>query len=258
MDEQSLNLESTTSSTENVVDSEGTQVATAPQEQPAEDETKVEGVTSTDDGGNEPTEPFLTIQYNHEDRNLTQDEAKTLAQKGVAYDSMYKTISRAAALKGVDVKTFIESFEKAQDEAYRQELIDKYGEDDMETVDTLMEVYQSKKENTIKTAEEAEQQKLRDQQTTLESRLATEFIELQKEFPEIDKFDKLPNAVKTAAANGQDLLSAYLRFKHSEQKKIDAANKSQQAAKNSSTGSLSSGQTSQSATMDAFMKGLYG
>lgn len=258
MDEQSLNLESTTSSTENVVESEETQIATAPQEQSADDETRVEGGTSTDGGENEPPAPFLTIQYNHEDRNLTQEEAKTLAQKGVAYDSMYNSISRAAALKGVDVKTFIESFEKAQDEAYREELIEKYGEDDMETVDTLMEVYQSKKETKVKSALEAEQQRLRDQQTTLESRLATEFIELQKEFPEIDKFDKLPNAVKTAAANGQDLLSAYLRHRHSEQKKIDAAKNTQQAAKNSSTGSLSGGQTSQSATMDALMKGLYG
>lgn len=233
---ETLSLESTTSEGSGAGVSEEKGSATVPQEQNTNETNGTEGGTSVDNGPE--VAPFMTIQYNHEDRHLTQEEAVTLAQKGVAYDDIYKTISRAAALKGTDVKTFIKSFEKAQDDAYREELIAKYGEDDMETVNSLMELYNQKKESTIKAAEEAEAQKQREQQTTLESRLADEFIRLQQEFPEVEKFDALPKSVVNAAAKGQDLLSAYLLYQHSEHKKAEAAKKTAEAAKNASGGSL--------------------
>lgn len=236
---ETLSLESTTSEGSGAGVSEEKGSATVPQEQNTTETNGTEGGTSVDNGPE--VAPFMTIQYNHEDRHLTQEEAVTLAQKGVAYDDMYKTISRAAALKGTDFKTFIKDikgFEKAQDDAYREELIAKYGEDDMETVNGLMELYNQKKESTIKAAEEAEAQKQREQQTTLESRLADEFITLQKEFPEVEKFDALPKSVVNAAAKGQDLLSAYLLYQHSEHKKAEAAKKTAEAAKNASGGSL--------------------
>lgn len=232
---ETLSLESTTSEGSGAGVSEEKGSATVPQEQNTTETNGTEGGTSVDNGPE--VAPFMTIRYNHEERHLTQEEAVTLAQKGVAYDDMYKTISRAAALKGTDVKTFI-GLEKAQDDAYREELIAKYGEDDMETVNSLMELYNQKKESTIKAAEEAEAQKQREQQTTLESRLADEFITLQKEFPEIEKFDALPKSVINAAAKGQDLLSAYLLYQHSEHKKAEAAKKTAEAAKNASGGSL--------------------
>ena len=253
---ETLSLESTTSEGSGAGVSEENGSATVPQEQNTTETNETEGGTSVDNGPE--VAPFMTIQYNHEDRHLTQEEAVTLAQKGVAYDDIYKTISRAAALKGTDVKTFIKSFEKAQDDAYREELIAKYGEDDMETVDSLMELYNQKKESTIKAAEEAEAQKQKEQQTTLESRLADEFIRLQQEFPEVEKFESLPKSVVSAAAKGQDLLSAYLLYQHTENKKAEAAKKTAEAAKNASGGSMSSTPETSSSISEAFIRGLYG
>lgn len=253
---ETLSLESTTSEGSGAGVSEENGSATVPQEQNTTETNGTEGGTSVDNGPE--VAPFMTIQYNHEDRHLTQEEAVTLAQKGVAYDDIYKTISRAAALKGTDVKTFIKSFEKAQDDAYREELIAKYGEDDMETVDSLMELYNQKKESTIKAAEEAEAQKQKEQQTTLESRLADEFIRLQQEFPEVEKFESLPKSVVSAAAKGQDLLSAYLLYQHTENKKAEAAKKTAEAAKNASGGSMSSTPETSSSISEAFIRGLYG
>ena len=253
---ETLNLESTTSEGSGAGVSEEKGSATVPQEQNTNETNGTEGGTSVDNGPE--VAPFMTIQYNHEDRHLTQEEAVTLAQKGVAYDDMYKTVARAAALKGTDVKTFIKSFEKAQDDAYREELIAKYGEDDMETVDSLMELYNQKKESTIKAAEEAEAQKQKEQQTTLESRLADEFIRLQQEFPEAEKFEALPKSVVSAAAKGQDLLSAYLLYQHTENKKAEAAKKTAEAAKNASGGSMSSTPETSSSISEAFIRGLYG
>lgn len=262
-DNETLSLESTTSEGSGAGVSEENGSATVPQEQNTTETNETEGGTSVDNGPE--VAPFMTIRYNHEDRHLTQEEAVTLAQKGVAYDDMYKTISRAAALKGTDVKTFIknfekaqDSFEKAQDDAYREELIARYGEDDMETVNSLMELYNRKKESTIKAAEEAEAQKQREQQTTLESRLADEFITLQKEFPEVEKFEALPKSVVSAAAKGQDLLSAYLLYQHTENKKAEAAKKTAEAAKNASGGSMSSTPETSSSISEAFIRGLYG
>jgi hypothetical protein len=251
-------LESTTSTDTSAEVTAEHDSETAPQEQNTAATDEVEGGTLTDDGGNEAPEFFLPVQFNHEEIKLNQKEAATWAQKGMAYDSLLAPIQRAAALKGMSTKTFVESFEKAQDEAYREELIAKYGEDDMETVESLMELYNQKKESTIKAAEEAEAQKQKEQQTALESRLADEFIRLQKEFPEIEKFEALPKAVVNAAAKGQDLLSAYLLYQHQENKKIEAATKSAENARRASGGSLSTTFEEPSSAMDALMRGLYG
>ena len=253
-EELGLNLESTTSIEENAVETEEQVSATAPQEQNTEVETEVEEGTSTDT----VEEPFLSIQFNHEDKALTREEATTMAQKGYAYDELYSKIHRAATLQGKDVKAFIDGFEKAQDDAYRAELEAKFG-DDTETIESLMELYNSKKESTVKAAQSELERQKKEQQDNLESRLADEFIELQKEFPDIKDFSALPSSVKKAAADGKNLCDAYLRHLHTENKKIEAAKASAEAAKKASGGNLKgTPEQEQSAFMTAFMHGLYG
>ena len=253
--QESLNLESTTSQDTSADVAKDTGSATAPQEQTAEAASEVEGGTSAKTAEGGTSAPFLTIQFNHEDKCLTEEEAITLAQKGMAYDAVYNPVARAAALKGMDVKSFIESFEKAEDDAYRAELEAKHG-DDIDTINGLMELYQSKKDDKVKAAELEAKRQEQERKNTLESRLADEFIELQKEFPEVEQFGDLPKSVKSAAANGQNLLSEYLRFKHSEAKKAEAAKAAAEAAKNASTGNMSTVEGHISA-MDALMSGLY-
>lgn len=260
MDEQNIGLESQSAISEET--NAETQLdegsATAPQEQNTEGVNETEGGTSVNDGGNEPPQPFMTVKHKHEDVNLSQEEATDWIQIGMASKSMLETVRRAAALKGVDVKTFIESSEKDQDEAYRQELIAKHGEDDMETVDKLMELYQSKKESTVNAAIEAEKRQKAEEQKTLEGRIADEFIELQKEFPDIKDFESLPKSVKAAASKGENLLFSYLRFQHSEARKVEAAKQAEEAARKASGGSLSTPSEEPSSAMDALMRGLYG
>lgn len=253
--QEGLNFESTISQETSADVAKDTGTATAPQEQTAEAKSEVEGGTSAKTAEGGTSAPFLTIQFNHEDKSLTEEEAITLAQKGMAYDAVYNPVARAAALKGMDVKSFIESFEKAEDDAYRAELEAKHG-DDIDTINGLMELYQSKKNDKVKAAEAEANRQEQERKNTLESRLADEFIELQKEFPEVEQFGDLPKSVKSAAANGQNLLSEYLRFKHSEAKKAEAAKAAAEAAKQASTGNMSTVEGHISA-MDALMSGLY-
>ncbi len=253
-EELSLNLEGTTPIEDNAGDISDKGSATAPQEQNPEVSTEGGEVTPP----NTESEPYMTIRYRHEDKPLTQEEATVMAQKGYAYDDLYKKLQRAASLQGKDVSEFIDGFEKAQDDAHRAELEAKYG-DDTDTINALMELYQSKKEGTVKAAEQEFERQNKEKQSSIESRLADEFIELQKEFPEITDFASLPKSVKTAAADGKHLLDAYLRFSHTEQKKINAAKASADAAKKASAGNLSSAdKTSHSDEMSALMEGLYG
>lgn len=253
--QESLNLESATSQEESADVAKDTGTATAPQEQTAEAASEVEGGTSAKTAEGGTPAPFMTVQHNHEDLNLTEAEATDWIQIGMASKVMLETARRAAALKGMDVKSFIESFEKAEDDAYRAELEAKHG-DDIDTINGLMELYQSKKDDKVKAAELEAKRQEQERKNTLESRLADEFIELQKEFPEVEQFGDLPKSVKSAAANGQNLLSEYLRFKHSEAKKAEAAKATAEAAKQASTGNMSTVEGHISA-MDALMSGLY-
>ena len=254
MEENSLNLEGTTPIEESAVNTEDNGSATAPQEQDPEVSTEIEGGTSTE---TVPT-PFLSIQYNHEDKSLTQEEATVMAQKGYAYDDLYAKLHRAATLQGKDVKTFIDGFEKAADDAHRAKLEADYG-GDTKTIDSLMELYQLKKESTVKAAESELERQKAEKQTNLETRLADEFIELQKEFPDIKDFAELPNSVKQAAAEGRHLYDAYLRYLHTEEKKVSAAKASAEAAKKASAGNLDTAdKENKSVVESALLQGLYG
>jgi hypothetical protein len=253
-EELGLNLEGATPIDDNAVETEEQVSATVPQEQNTEVETEVEEGTSTD---TVPT-PFITVPFKHEDVPFTHEEAVEWIQIGKKSEDLLKTIRRAAALQGKSEKEFVESFEKAQDDAYRAELEAKF-DDDTETIESLMELYNSKKESTVKAAQlELERQK-KEQQDSLESRLADEFIELQKEFPDIKDFTALPSSVKKAAADGKNLCDAYLRYLHTEKKKIDAANASAEAAKKASGGNLKGAPEGQHNDVStALMQGLYG
>ncbi len=234
---------------------------TAPQTEQAGEDTSAQGTDgnpSAADDGAQSTSPFLEIRYNHESRELTRDEAITLAQKGLHYQSTYDSLERVAALKGQTVKEFLTGIESAQDETYRQGLIEKFG-DDQDTINKMMELYNINKQKTIdnakanqKAAQEAEEQ-------TVIDRLAQEFVEMKNgDFPELTEFKDLPEEVKRAAAEGLSLSHAYLKHMHNENKKIAAEKASQEAAAKKSTGSMTSDKEDVNTSISALLKGLWG
>lgn len=203
--------------------------------------------------------PFLEIKYNHESKGLTREEAATWAQKGMHYDGLYQNLERIADLKGVSVKDLINSFETEQDEAYRRELAERFG-DDEETINIMMEHYQNGKQGKI---DAAKNKRLQDEATAeqnINTRLANEFIELQKEFPELSEFADLPESVRRAAAEGKDLTHAYLLHRHRENKKIAAAKASEEAAAAKSAGSMADNPSADTKTdaEKSFLNALWG
>ena len=127
---QELDTTLTDAETQQEVDTNA-ELDTAPQGEQTGDNTSAQDTdgNGADDNGTAPTTPFLEIQYNHEKKGLSRDEAITLAQKGMHYQSTYDSLERVATLKGQSVKEFLSGIETAQDDAYRQGLIEKFGDD---------------------------------------------------------------------------------------------------------------------------------
>ncbi len=233
---------------------------TAPQTEQAGNDTSaqdIDGNQSGTDNGTEPTAPFLEIRYNHEKRELTRDEAITLAQKGIHYQSTYDNLERVAALKGQTVKELLTGLESAQDETYRQGLIEKFGEDE-DTIDKMMELYNINKQKTLDNAKANQRAAAEKEEQTINERLANEFVEMKNgDFPELTEFKDLPEEVKRAAFSGLSLSHAYLKYMYNENKKIAAAKASQEAAAKKSTGSMASESEEGNASTNALLKGLW-
>ncbi len=234
---------------------------TAPQDEQSGDDTSAQDQDGNDNGaeenGTEPTAPFLEIQYNHEKRGLSRDEAVTLAQKGIHYQSTYDSLERVATLKGVSVKELISSLETAQDDAYRQGLIEKFG-DDEDTINKMMELYDINKQKTLDNAKADRKAAAEQEEQSINERLANEFVEMKNgDFPELTEFKDLPEEVKRAAFGGLSLSHAYLKHMHNENKKIAAAKASQEAAAKKSAGSMASDESTDFVG-DAFLRGILG
>ena len=239
----------------------GAELDTAPQGEGSEDNTSAQDQDGNDNGaGNddaEPVAPFLEIQYNHEKRGLSRDEAITLAQKGIHFQSTYDSLERVATLKGQSVKEFLSGIETAQDEAYRQGLIEKFG-DDEDTINKMMELYDINKQKTLDNAKESQRAAAEQEEQTVNARLAEEFTKMKNgDFPELTEFANLPDEVKKAAFGGMALSHAYLSYMHKENKKIAAAKASSDAAAKKSTGSMASDKDGSNSSESALLRGLW-
>lgn len=204
----------------------------------------------------------LEVKYNKTNRTLSRDEAKDYAEQGMFYaDSikpLYNKLDYIAAQRGQSIEEVVDRLMNSDEEHHRQELIERFGEES-DVIDDLMRVYrdgQKQKYDKIvadrqRAAEAAEAR----ERESLEARLASEFAELRGEFPEFKEFKELPKAVKAEAAKGRDLLSAYLRYRHSEGKRTADALVSAEAAAKATTGTGKTDEPATDSIDDAFIKG---
>lgn len=86
-----------------------------------EQDTPVESTEeSTEEETNEVEEtqpeenPFLKIKFNGEEMNLNEDDARTLAQKGMNYDRFYEPIERLARMNGMSVGDYLNKLNDTQ------------------------------------------------------------------------------------------------------------------------------------------------
>nr|DAO88780.1 MAG TPA: hypothetical protein [Caudoviricetes sp.] len=228
---------------------------------------KGEGVEKNTDEGTAPnegngtvspednTDDYIDVSYNNETRTLNRGEAATYALRGLELEGLHSKLFYLANAEGKSVDEYLENLLTIRENAYREELESRVT--DQQALNDLMELYRSREkekyEQTVlgrKKAEEEERQ-------TRESEIADEFLKLQKEFPEIADFKSLPNEVKSAAAKGENLLSAYLLHRHREGQAVKKAEESAKAAAAASTGSMSSEHGNSEEAYAEFRKSLF-
>ena len=225
----------------------------------------------------EEIQPFLTVKFNKEDRNLTQEEAIQLAQKGLNYDriypnyekmnknfgqyeSVYNQLSELAEQNGRTVDEYINSLNEMQ-EQYAVSL----------ELKSLKEQYPGTDENLLRELAKSKINEKKSFEKTQKRQSETEKMDAQKlEIKrQIDKFQKiypdldpgeLDEEVYAYMDEGYTLLEAYNTVKGKndalaqaeKQRQIEAAKKNQ-SNKKKSLGNIG---TNGSSAKDDFLSGF--
>lgn len=219
---------------------------------------KAEDIEAETDMVAEQTDEPFVVRFNHADKELTKDEAKQYAQKGLKLDSMAEMLndlSYYAALKGTSTHEAVKNLINDAETSYKNEVIEKYGDDD-EIVEMMMERFRTSNKQKFEAFKKAEQAKEEAAESTIEARIADEFIELKKEFPDITDIKSVPKDVLKDAYNGKNLTDSYLRYLHRENKKVASAKQTAQNNAQSTAGKMVGEGNETNSFMDAFLKGL--
>lgn len=222
----------TTVGTDETDTGEGT---TPPVEEEAASAQEAESTTGDE------SEPFtLPVQFNHEHRELTLDEARTYAQKGMRAEAMLDKLQLIASANGKTVEQTVNDLFGAFERSHRNEILQRVGGNE-EAADALMEKKRQEWNVASQTARETEKQAEQDSRKALEDRLAAGFADIARDFPEYDQFKKLPReVVQDAIKNGRDLYDSLLRYKHAESRRVNANKQAQEKAAAASVGSQAS------------------
>ncbi len=208
----------------------------------------------------EENEPFISVQYNHKNRNFTKGEAIQFIQKGMHTEALRAKLEYLAKRQGTDVNSIVERIVMAPENEYRRHLESLYGKDS-EDVQIGMAIYREKQSEEYKKLMSEHENSVREQKNieNVNSRLANEYITLKTEIPDAPDYSELPDSVIIDAAKGKrDLYSAYLHYLHKERMKIDAANKMKEAASAASLGKMSTNSGDNVSSSDRkFLSGLW-
>ena len=85
-----------------------------------EETTESEQYEAGDEGATNETveedapKSFLKVKYNGEDKDLSEDEARTYSQKGMNYDRIYEPLERLARMNGMNVGEYLNQLNTTQ------------------------------------------------------------------------------------------------------------------------------------------------
>ena len=188
------------------------------------------GENPTDAGQNNVTVP---VKFNKEIRNLTAEEAGTLAQKGLKFELIENDFLKLKTLAGnrkMSVPEYISELEKEQAQKRKEQILSEYKES--EALAERIAELESGKEND------------------------DGLSELREYFPTVKELSDLPRAVvESASLKGENLLNAYLKYRIVKKRQADEERLFERGARDASVGSLKSAGES---TEDAFLRALWG
>lgn len=232
---------------------------TAPQEPESEVIPEVEVVPDeVDDLPDDSTEEVVTeipevtpvslkVKFNHQEREFSVEEAEPLVRQGLKWDSFqpqYDKLNYLAVANETSVPELIEKLISGFDDVQFNQFLEEAGGNEA-LAKRLMDGYKLERESKYNNFKQTESTKEKEteqaKETELTNRIASGFVELQKEMP--DKFTKITDVPKQVIEMAADkkipLLDAYLRFERAESKRLQAIELKTAEAQKSSLGSLS-------------------
>ena len=272
MDEMTaVQQEATTPTAEPEIDSIATENEEPSATPQAEEKPNEEANSNTEQ--NIPEAEGFKLRYNHEDVDVTKEEAIRLAQIGKHYENISKEFKNEdiksilsdldyfAALQNKSVKDVVSDMLNGVENSYRQELTEELGEGNP-LIEEMLELRKSK---NMKAYEDAKSQKsikaeqeAAEAEKTLTQNLATQFEDICKEFPEYNTVADVPDVVYKEALKSGDLEKEILRFKLAEEKVIRETEKNEIKNKNENIGSVNTGGDAQSSLVSEMLKGIWG
>ena len=190
-------------------------------------------LTDTTPKSEEPIK--IPIKFNKETRNLTLEEATTLAQKGLKFESIekeYNLLKQLALRENKSIPLYIAELDRRYNEEKKQSLTEKCGGNE-ELAEHILSLENEKK-------------------------AGDGFDELTSAFPEIKSKENLPREVlDNAELKGTLLLDEYLRYLLSQKRNAQTVARKQREGEKSSTGSLINRSDSQTSETEEFLKGLW-
>ena len=186
-------------------------------------------------------ETAFAVKFNHQTVNLTKDEAVKYAQQGMLFEKKFSPIlEKLDYFAGTLQKSpneVLDGLIKDSETKYREQLEEKLGSGDP-VIEDLMAVYRQKQRQKIK---------------NVDVDFDSQFKTLQAEFPSIKSPDDLPESVLNEAS--EPLLYSYLKYLHSESRKVEKAKQTEKETALASAGSVYSAEV-ESDIITAFLKGI--
>ena len=184
----------------------------------------------------------LPVKFHHEHRNLTAEEATRYAQMGMAAEEREPLLDKlrlVAAGRNQTLAQFINDWEAADLQAYREQVLEKVGGDET-LADRLVAAEMENRRKIV--GVKAEEAKAADaaKEQDLAAKLAADYEEVKAEWPELSEFAKIPEeVVNDAVRNKRSLYDSYLRYERKQQKAVEKQQREAAAAAKSATGAQS-------------------
>jgi len=251
-------------------ESENTETETAAEvEEPTSEPTETE--SAAEEGTTEKTveeetadNSFLRVKFNGEERVLTEEEARILAQKGMNYDRFYEPIERLARMNNMSVGDYVNQLNDTQfhyEVSKEKENLRSDPKYENVSDEVLDELAQSRVRDLIGQRDRSYEDQAKQQADAEQERLQREVDHFFEEYPEFK--DKGPESldpkVYEFCKQGYTLLEAYNKFLRMNVQKSQAEAKAKVSKLNEENKKKSLGNTTNAGTVetDDFLNGLF-
>ena len=206
---------------------------------------------------------FLRVKFNGEERTLTEEEARNLAQKGMNYVRFYEPIERLARLNNMTVGEYVNQLNDTQVQYEVSKEMDSLREDPKyANIDdsVLEEIATSRVNQNMGERDRNYQSQVQEQADAQQAQAQREIDKFMEEYPEFK--NKGPEALDPKVFDfvkqGYTLLEAYNKFQRETSNKVQAEAKAKASKLNEENKKKSLGNTSNAGEVekDDFLSGF--